>query len=139
MALFADVYFLLVSLQETEKALIRMGNLFPNEADLAKLRNKYRPLLRKCKEFRIHLEHFDGSNGSEDFGTLDKDVFSFHGKTFDLGAHFEEGTEKFFFDIMSAWTLMSDRQRKIRELILRFTPPIGSQQSATGFYRVRAS
>jgi len=137
-ALFADVYFLLVSLQETEKALSRMNNLFPNEADLAKLRNKYRPLLKRCKEFRVHLEHFDGNNGSEDFGILQKDVFSFHGKSIELGSQFEDSTEKLFYDLMSAWTLMSDRQRKIRELIMRFTPPRKVQQSATGFSRVHA-
>jgi len=138
-ALFADVYFLMISLQETEKAISRMDNLFPNEADLAKLRNKHRPLLKRCKEFRTHLEHFDGNNGSEDFGHLDKDIFSFHGKSFDLGAQFEDSTEKLFYDLMSAWTLMSDRQRKIRELILKFTPPSTRKQSATGFVRVRAA
>src|SRR5512136_1657873 len=93
-ALFADVYFLMISLQETEKAISRMGSVFPNEADLVKLRNKHRPLLKMCKEFRAHLERFDGSNGSEDFGQLDKQVFTFHGKSFDLGAQFEDSTEK---------------------------------------------
>jgi len=137
-ALWADVYFLMISMQETEKAISRMGNLFPNEADLVKLRNKHRPLLKMCKEFRIHLERFDGNNGSEDFGGLDKQVFTFHGKSIDLGAQFEDGTEKLFYDLMSAWTLMSERQRKIRELILRFTPSSGTQLSATGFNRVRA-
>lgn len=138
-ALWADVYFLMISMQEAEKAIARMGNLFPFEADLTKLRNKHRPLLKMCKEFRTHLERFDGNNGSEDFGQLEKCVFSFHGKSIDLGPHFEDSTEKLFFDLMSAWTLMSDRQRKIRELILRFTPPAGAQSSATGFSRVKAS
>jgi hypothetical protein len=118
-ALFADVRFLLISLHETDKILAKLKTLFPHEADLANLRNRHRPLLKRCTDFRNHMEHFDKNNGAEDFGSLSETRFQFHGKTIDLGPEFEKCAESFFCDLMSIWTRMSDRQRKIRELISR--------------------
>ena len=116
-ALFADVRFLLISVHEAEKMVSGLKGLFPREADLANLTNKHRSLLKRCTEFRTHLEHFDKNNGVEDFGKLAENMYIFHGKTLDLGPEFERAVESFFCDLMSAWTKMSDRQRKIRHLI----------------------
>jgi hypothetical protein len=118
-ALFADVHFLLISLNETDKIVSRLKAIFPQEAELANLRNKYRPMLKRCAEFRNHLEKFDGNNGVEDFGDLAENVYGFHGKSLDLGPELEKNAEHFFCDVMSAWSRISDRQRRIRELICR--------------------
>ena len=118
-ALFADVHFLLMSLHETDKILARLKMLFPHEAELANLRNRHRPLLKRCMEFRTHMEHFDKNNGVEDFGSLSDNTYQFHGKTIDLGPELEKCAESFFGDLMSIWSRMSDRQRKIRDLISR--------------------
>jgi hypothetical protein len=118
-ALFADVHFLLISLHETDKMVSKLKTLFPREAELANMTNRHRPLLKRCTEFRTHMEHFDEKNGVEDFGQLVENIYKFHGKTLDLGPEFERTAELFFCDLMSAWTKMSDRQRKIRDLISR--------------------
>ncbi len=118
-ALFADVHFLLISLNETDKILTRMKALFPQDSELSNLRNKYRPLLKRCSEFRQHMELFDKDNGVEDFGSLASSTFKFHGRTIELDAEFEKCAESFFCELMSVWTKMSNRQRKIRDLISR--------------------
>jgi hypothetical protein len=118
-ALFADVHFLLINLHEADKMLTKLKSVFPTEADLANLRNKHRPLLKTCADFRLHIEHFDANNGVEDFGTLTDQIFRFHGKTLDIGPSLEQAAECFFADIMTAWSRISDRQRKIRDLISR--------------------
>lgn len=118
-ALFADVHFLLVSLYEADKTLTKLKVVFPQEADLANLRNKHRPLLKRCIEFKNHIEHFDANNGVEDFGSLFDDTYKFHGKALDLGPELEKSAERFFCDVMSVWVRISDRQRKIRDLISR--------------------
>ncbi len=118
-ALFADVHFLLISLHEADKMLTKLKSVFPTEADLANLRNRHRPLLKVCADFRMHIEHFDANNGVEDFGTLTDELFKFHEKTLDIGPGFEQAAESFFADIMTAWSRISDRQRKIRDLISR--------------------
>ena len=118
-SLFADVHFLLISMNEADKLLAKLKGLFPHEADLANLRNKHRPLLKRCAEFRLHMEHFDKDNGVEDFGSISDTTFKFHGRGLDLSPDFEKGAESFFCDLMSVWTRMSDRQRKIRDLISR--------------------
>jgi hypothetical protein len=66
-ALYADVYFLMTSMYETDKVITKLKGLFPQEADLANLRNRHRPLLKRCSEFKAHMEHFDRNNGVEDF------------------------------------------------------------------------
>lgn len=118
-ALYADVYFLMITMHETDKIVSKLKVLFPQEADLANLRNRHRPLLKRCTEFRTHMEHFDKNNGVEDFGHLNQSTFKFHEKTIDLGPDLEKTAESLFCDLMSAWTKISDRQRKIRSLITR--------------------
>jgi len=118
-ALYADVYFLMISMHETDKIVTKLKVLFPQEAELANLRNRHRPLLKRCTEFRTHMEHFDRNNGVEDFGQLTENTFKFHEKAIDLGPELENTAESMFCDLMSVWTKMSDRQRKIRSLISR--------------------
>jgi len=118
-ALYADVYFLMISMHETDKVISRLKTLFPQEAELANLRNKHRPLLKRCTDFRAHMEHFDKNNGVEDFGRVNDNTFLFHDRTIDLGPDFEKTAESLFCDLMSVWTKISDRQRKIRSLISR--------------------
>jgi hypothetical protein len=118
-ALFADLHFLLIYIHETDKILTKLKTLFPQESDLSNLRNRNRTLLKRCADFRLHMEHFDKNNGVEDFGSLKGTEFKFHGKTFDLGPGFEKDSETFFGELMSVWSRISDRQRKIRDLISR--------------------
>jgi hypothetical protein len=106
-------------MHETDKVITKLKALFPQEAELANLRNRHRPLLKRCSEFKAHMEHFDRNNGVEDFGHLTESMFKFHEKTIDLGPDLEKTAESMFCDLMSVWTKMSDRQRKIRNLISR--------------------
>jgi hypothetical protein len=118
-ALYADLHFLLIYIHETDKILTKLKTLFPQESELSNLRNRNRNLLKRCAAFRLHMEHFDKNNGVEDFGSLKGTEFKFHGKTFDLGPGFEKDAEVFFCELMSVWSRISDRQRKIRDLISR--------------------
>ena len=120
-ALFADVRFLLVSIQETEQLLSRLKRLFPHETDLSNLHNRHRSMIKRCREFRAHMDHVDGKD-TEDVGRLAESLFTLRGKGIDLGPGFERETESLFSDLVAAWSRISERQRKIRELIVKKQP-----------------
>lgn len=120
-ALFADVHFLLISLHEAEGLFSRLKKLFPQESELSNLHNRYRPVMKRCKEFRIHMEHVDGKE-TEDLGRLAETIFTLRGKDIDLGPSMEKDLETLFSEIVSTWTRISERQRKIREFIVRRQP-----------------
>ena len=120
-ALFADVHFLLISLHEMEQLFSRLKKLFPLETDFANLHNRYRPMMRRCTEFRLHMEHVNGKE-TEDHGKLAETMFTLRGKGIDLGPALEKDIEALFCDLVSAWARISERQRRIRELIVRSHP-----------------
>ena len=122
-ALFADVHFLLISIHETEQLFARLKKIYPLEADLSNLHNRHRPMMRRCTEFRTHMEHVDGKE-TEDLGRLRETVFSLRGKAIDLGPAFERDAEALFADLVNAWARISERQRRIRELIVRSQPAV---------------
>jgi len=122
-ALFADIHFLLISMHETEQLFTRLKKIFPLESDLSNLHNRYRPMMRRCSEFRAHMEHVDGKE-TEDLGKLTETVFTLRGKAMDLGPAFERDAEALFSDLVSAWARISERQRRIRELIVRGHPAV---------------
>jgi len=120
-ALFADVHFLLISMHETEQLLSKLKRLFPIETDFSNLHNRHRTMMRRCSEFRVHMEHLDGKE-TEDLGKLAETIFTLRGKAIDLGPDFEKGAEALFSDLLSSWSRICDRQKKIRELIVRRQP-----------------
>ena len=120
-ALFADVHFLLISMHETEQLLSKLKRLIPFETELSNLHNKHRKMMRRCSEFRVHMEHVDGKE-TEDLGKLAETIFTLRGKDIDLGPDFEKGAEALFSDLLSSWSRICDRQKKIRELIVRRHP-----------------
>ena len=120
-ALFADIHFLLISLHETEQHLSRLKKSFPLETDLANLHNRYRSVMRKCSEFKTHMEHVDGKE-SGDLGNLVDTLYTLRGKGIDLGPDFEKKMEALFGDLTSAWSNIVERQRRIRELMGRENP-----------------
>jgi len=120
-ALFADIHFLLISLHETEQHLSRLKKLFPLETDLSNLHNRYRSVMRKCAEFKTHMEHVDGKE-SGDLGNLVDTLYTLRGKGIDLGPDFEKKMEALFCDLMSVWSHILERQKRIRELMGREHP-----------------
>lgn len=120
-ALFADVHFLLMSMHETEQLLGKLKKLFPHETELSNLRNRHRPMMRRCSEFRTHMEHVDGKE-TEDMGKLAENLYTLRGKGIDLGPGFEKDVEALFSELVSIWARISERQRRIRELIVRRQP-----------------
>ena len=122
-ALFADVHFLLISMHEMEQLFARLKKLYPLETDLSNLHNRYRPMMRRCSEFRAHMEYVDGKE-TEDLGKPKEAVFSLRGKAIDLGPAFERDAEALFADLVSVWARISERQRRIRELIVRGQPAV---------------
>jgi len=120
-SLFADVHFLLISMHETEQLFSRLKKLFPHETDLSNLHNRYRPMMRRCSEFRLHMEHVDGKE-TEDLGKLAETLYTLRGKGIDLGPALEKDIEALFSDLVAVWARISERQRRIRELIVRGQP-----------------
>ena len=120
-ALFADVHFLLISMHETEQLFARLKKIFPLETELSNLHNRYRPMMRRCSEFRMHMEQVDGKE-TEDLGKLAEELYTVRGKSLDLGVDFEKNAEALFSELISAWARMSERQKRIRELIVRKHP-----------------
>jgi len=126
-ALYADLHLLFIKLHEADQLLSRLKRLMPHELELAHLRNRHRALLKKCDEFRRHLECVDGTYLA-DAGNLSDSTFSFHGKKFDLGPELEGQVEDLMQDVVLSWGKIRDRQKRIRELISRGPIP---QESST--------
>jgi len=120
-ALFADVHFLLISIHDTEQLFAKLKRLFPHEVELYNLHNRYRPMMKRCREFRAHMEHVDGKE-TEDLGKLAESLFTLRGKSMDIGPGFEKDAEALFSELVSSWARISERQRRIRELIVRRLP-----------------
>lgn len=121
-ALHADLHLLFIKLHEADQLLSRLNHLMPQEPELARLRNRHRALIRKCDDYRKHLESVDQDHVS-DTGNLSENTYSFHGKKFDIGPSLEKNVEDLLKDVVSSWTRIRDRQRKIRDLITKGQPP----------------
>ncbi len=120
-ALHADLHLLFIKLHEADQLISHLNHLMPQEPELARLRNRHRALIRRCDDFRRHLEKVDGDHLS-DTGNLTESTYSFHGKKFDIGPSLEKNVEDLLKDVVSSWTKIRDRQRKIRDLITKGRP-----------------
>lgn len=117
-ALFADLHLLMIQLHDADQLLYRLKRLIPQEPDLANLGNKHRTFIKRCDEFRKHLERVDGEHPA-DTGSLNGTIYSYHGKKFDVGPDFEKKVETLAMDILASWARIRDRQKRIRELITK--------------------
>jgi hypothetical protein len=122
-ALHADLHLLFIELHEADQLLSRLNHLVSQEPELASLRNRHRALIRRCDDYRRHLEKVDEDHLS-DTGNLHENMYSFHGKKFDIGPDLERNVEDLLKDVMSSWARIRDRQKKIRDLITKGHPPI---------------
>ena len=120
-ALYADLHMLFMKLHEADQLLFRLNHLVSQEPELARLRNKHRALIRRCDDYRRHLERVDEDHLS-DTGNLNENTYSFHGKKFDIGPDLEKNVEDLLRDVVSSWARIRDRQRKIRYLITKSHP-----------------
>lgn len=121
-AIHADLHMLFLELHEADKLLVRLNHVLSHEPELARLRNKHRGLIKRCDDYRRHLESVDEDHIS-DAGNLTECSYSFHGKKFDVGPELEKCVEEMLRDVSSSWTRIRDRQRKIRDLITKGPSP----------------
>ena len=122
-AVYADLHLLLIKLHEADQLLSHLNNLMSQEPELARLRNKHRAFIRRCGDYRRHLDRVDRNHFS-DTGSLNENTYSFHGKKFDIGPNLEMNVEDLLKDVVSSWARIRDRQRKIRDLITKSHPPV---------------
>lgn len=120
-ALHADLHLLFIKLHEADQLLSRLNHLMSQEPELASLRNRHRALIRRCDEYRRHIEKVDEDHLS-DTGNLSENTYSFHGKKFDVGPDLEKDVEDLLKDVVSSWGKIRDRQRNIRDLITKGRP-----------------
>jgi len=120
-ALYADLHLLFIKLHEADQLLSRLKHLTSQEPELAPLRNRHRAFIRKCDDYRRHLERVDEDHLS-DTGNLNENTYSFHGKKFDIGPDLDKNVEDLLKDVISSWARIRDRQRKIRDLITKSHP-----------------
>lgn len=121
-ALHADLHLLFMKLHEADQLLFHLNHLMSQEPELARLRNKHRAFIKRCDEYRRHMDKVDRNHFS-DTGNLNENTYSFHGKKFDIGPSFEKDVEALLKDVVSSWARIRDRQRKIRDLITKSHPP----------------
>jgi hypothetical protein len=121
-ALHADLHLLFIKLHETDQLLSRLKHQMSQEPELARLRNRHRAFIRRCDDYRKHLERVDEDHLS-DTGNLTENTYSFHGKKFDIGPDLAKNVEDLIKDVVSSWARIRDRQRKIRDLITKSHPP----------------
>jgi hypothetical protein len=122
-ALHADLHLLFIELHEADQLMSRLNHLVSQEPELARLRNKHRALIRRCDDYRRHLERVDEDHIS-DTGNLNENTYSFHGRKFDIGPDLEKNVEDLLKDVVSSWARIRDRQRKIRYLITKGHPTV---------------
>jgi hypothetical protein len=116
------LHLLFIKLHEADQLLSRLKHLISHEPELARLRNRHRAFIRRCDDFRRHLERVDKDHLS-DTGNLNENTYSFHGKKFDIGPDLEKNVEGLLKDVVSSWARIRDRQRNIRYLITKGHPP----------------
>jgi len=117
-ALYADLHLLFIKLHEADQLLSRLKHLMSQEPELARLRNRYRTLFKRCDDYRRHLERVDQDHLS-DTGNLNENIYSFHGKKFDIGPDLEKNVEDLLKDVISSWAKIRGHQRNIRYLITK--------------------
>jgi hypothetical protein len=121
-ALYADLHLLFIKLHEADQLLSRLKHLISHEPELVRLQNRHRAFIRKCDDYRRHLERVDKDRLS-DTGNLSEHTYSFHGKKFDIGPNLEKNVEGLLKDVVSSWARIRDHQRNIRYLITKGHPP----------------
>ena len=122
-ALYADLHLLFIKLHEADQLLSRLKHPMSQEPELIRLRNRHRAFIRKCDDYRRHLERVDEDHLS-DTGNLNENTYSFHGKKFDIGPDLDKNVEDLLKDVVSSWARIRDRQRNIRDLITKSHPPV---------------
>ncbi len=112
-ALFADIHFLLIALQQLDLLFKWLEMQLPDEPELEAVRTKHNEMLKDANDFRNDLEHIDTRirNGVSDLGNLTNGEFTFGGKTFGIGSRLEQQVEEFFEDLLVACETISQRQR----------------------------
>jgi len=120
-AIHADLHLLFMKIHEADQLLSRLKHLMSQEPELARLRNRHRAFIRRCDDYRRHLERVDNGHLS-DAGNLTENTYSFHGKKFDIGPDLAKNVEDLLKDVVSSWSRIRDRQRKIRDLITKSHP-----------------
>ena len=103
-ALFADVHFLLISLDKIDLFSKMLTDCLGGKTN--RIRQDYSRSLKEYNDFRNHLEHVDQriKNGVTDLdlGSLVGDRFRFKGKPFDIGPAREREVEGIFSEILAA-------------------------------------
>lgn len=122
-AIYADLHLLFIKLHEADQLLSRLKHLMSPEPELVSLQNRYRALFKSCDDYRRHLERVDQDHIS-DTGNLNENIYSFHGKKFDIGPGLEKNVDCLLKDLISSWTRIRDHQRNIRYLITKGRSPL---------------
>lgn len=120
-SLFADVHYMLISLHNVEQLFSRLNKLAPHEVELTNVRNRYRKWLRKCSDFRTSIDVNETRLQSRmiDCGRLEGGQFCLNGLKLDISPLLENEVEAYFRDLATAWATISDRQKRLRELIFK--------------------
>jgi len=116
-ALFADIHFLLVCLDKLDLYLRMLRKYLPKEQEIAAVQKRYKRLLKEADDFRNHLEHMDKriEEGVSDLGNLIDSMFSFGGRTFEIGPSREAEVQAFYEDLLRAAEAVARRQRARRD------------------------
>ena len=116
--LFADIHYLLVTLEKLETFFRLLEAKLSAESELKAVRANYDSLLRDSNEFRNFVEHIDKElrRGTSDLGNLAGTLFTFNGRTFDIGPKRQREVESFFSDLVTACEAIAGRQRQAKGL-----------------------
>jgi len=103
-ALFADVHFLLNCLDKVDPLIRMLERLLPNNQKLMLVHTNHDKTLKEWNDFRNHLEHIDERvrDGVSDLGNLAGSLFTFNGKTLDIGPACQKELEEIFSETLTA-------------------------------------
>jgi hypothetical protein len=104
--LFGDIHFLLISLDKIDMLLKLMIRYLPTNQSLKTIQSQHQKALKDYNDFRNQLEHIDNyvKQGTQDLGNLNNGIYTFDGKSFDLGTNTESEVEAIFSEILKALT-----------------------------------
>lgn len=112
--LFADIHFLLSSLNRLRLVFFKMKSYFPEDSTLDKIDRRFGERFDFCGSFRNDLEHVEDrpGKGVSILGSTFGSVFQFDDKQIDVGKQLREEIEAFFTEADSAYDQILIARRK---------------------------
>jgi hypothetical protein len=119
--LFADIHYLLISLNNIDKLLIMLEKILTGYPEIAALRKKHKQPFCEYNKFRNNLEHIYQriNDGVTELANLSDDQFTFNNESFSIGEDRRKEVRTIHADIRKALMVVAQKQAEKRREVDR--------------------